>query len=111
MPYIAQNRRNLLDPSINDLGDYIQDTGDLNYAITRLTLRLIIRQGATYVTASAAMGTTIFSLMEMYRRLLAEYEDSKLCRNGDIPEIAELINQIHRTKRDHIAADTEQAHG
>ena len=88
MPYVNQTRRRLLDPTIEQLADSLQDTGDLNYAITRLTLLLIRRQGFNYVNASAAMGTASFALMEMYRRVLGPYEDEKIKQNGDVPEMA-----------------------
>ncbi len=113
MPYITQTRRDLLDPAINDLGDYMQDVGDLNYIITRLTLHLLMREGLSYENINNTLGTAQLSFNEMYRRIAAEYEDFKLRENGDLHEMRYLLAELRgkRMKSFNIAADTEQAHG
>lgn len=112
MPYVTETRRDLLNPAINELGDFMQDVGDLNYIITRLTLRLLVRQGLNYENINSTLGTAQLAFAEMYRRIAAEYEDLKLRQNGDVPEMAELLQQIRDKGRSfQIAADSTQAHG
>jgi hypothetical protein len=113
MPYILQSRRDLLDPAINDLGDFMQDVGDLNYIVTRLTLHLLMRDGLSYENINNTLGTVQLSFNEMYRRIAAEYEDFKLRENGDIPELFYLLRELRnmKLKSKDIAADAEQAHG
>jgi hypothetical protein len=113
MPYILQSRRDLLDPAINDLGDFIQDVGDLNYIITRLTLHLLVREGLSYRSINNTLGTAQLAFNEMYRRIAADYEDLKLRENGDLPEIQWLLSELRskKLKSLNIAADAEQAHG
>ena len=113
MPYILQSRRDLLDPAINDLGDFMQDVGDLNYCITRLTLHLLMRQGLSYDSINNTLGTAQLAFNEMYRRVAADYEDFKLRENGDLPEMQLLLKELRAKKMKslNIAADADQAHG
>ncbi len=91
MPYITQNKRNQLDPLINQMRDelvklatYDRDNnfeGNLNYIITRL-IRLC------YITSYANINDVIGMLecvkLEHYRTIAAPYEDQKCHDNGDV---------------------------
>lgn len=91
MPYIEQVFRPDIDRYVESLDSAIQTGGDLNYAVTRLVLRLINRQGVTYTNIRAALGDLNESAEEIRRRLLAPYENSKKEKHGDVPEFMEMI--------------------
>jgi len=115
MPYIAPDpNRKEIDPNLTqELFNSIDNVGDLNYVVTRLALRLLMRQGVCYENLAGVVGTLILVPDEIKRRFLGDYEDLKIEENGDVPEFVELL-QFLREKRqrsyDH-AADTTQAHG
>lgn len=88
MPYIKQERRP--DHLIDNLAGAIDNVGDLNYAITRLSLSLLIQQGLTYENVSNIIGTLHAVPNEMYRRFIARYEDKKASENGDVLEYSKL---------------------
>jgi hypothetical protein len=114
MPYVDEPNRELLDPYIEELGSHIGSVGDLNYIVTRLTLKHLIRQGLNYGNFDAEMGMFLCALLEMYRRVGVIYEDLKIKQNGDVPEYAEIEHQVRKLGRKlpvHHAADHEQAHG
>lgn len=116
MPYVNEVRRSLLNPGLEELGDFIQDVGDLNYCIARLTLRLLLRQGLKYNNINNTFGTAQLAFSELYRRVAAPYEDVKIRENGDVPEIETILGMIRELTMPkgqpvQIAADTAQAHG
>lgn len=86
MPYIKQERRDLLDPSIDEvifaLAQMDAGMGDLNYVVTRL----MIGMGAQgYTEMSAVRAVANDAADEYYARLMRPYEDRKIKDNGDIP--------------------------
>ena len=84
MPYIPQKAREPLDPYIGDLGDYINDVGQLNYAISQLCIEFAARQGSNYAAFNATIGVLESAKLELYRRHVAPYEDIKMAENGDL---------------------------
>lgn len=86
MPYI-KDRRDILDPRINDLADSLTTDGDLNYAITRLVSRYCALEGNwRYTLIARAVGALECVKLEFYRRLAGPYEDKARDKNGDIAE-------------------------
>ena len=79
MPYIEQDRRQLLDAYAVEA----QTPGELNYVITKLMLRFL---GSTpgYVDYNEAIGVLECIKLELYRRAVAPYEDKKCEENGDV---------------------------
>jgi hypothetical protein len=114
MPYVNEPDRELLDPYVEELGKHIENVGDLNYVVTRLTLKHLIRQGISYSNFNAEMGMFLCALLEMYRRVGVIYEDLKIKQNGDVPEYADVERIVrtmgHKLPANH-APDAEQAHG
>jgi len=93
MPYIQQAQRNELDPKINELSKSIhagydkayEVPGLLNYSITRLILdTLQLKSYPKYWKIVVAMGTLVTVMFELYRRIVAPYEDKKAEENGDV---------------------------
>lgn len=94
MPYIDAEDRRALDPKINDLAATIDGAamclpadaaGLLNYSITRLIMQTIGRQ-RRYWAFCLAIGTLFCVALEVYRRVVAPYEDMKKDLHGDVPE-------------------------
>ena len=80
MPYIEQKRRNLLLKKGHDM----EGAGDLNYIITRILNRYIEHRGTSYQTYNDIIGALEAAKLEIYRRLIAPYEDEKCKTNGDV---------------------------
>ena len=112
MPYIPQSNRQRLDSWSEALGDNIESVGDLNYVITRLSLRLLQKQGVHYDNIAGIVGTLRLAADEMVRRLVGEYENQKIEENGDVLEYAAMLLKLH-TNRDKYthAPDVAQPHG
>lgn len=85
MPYIDQNsRKNFEDfvGKINNLG--ICSAGELNYLITNLCHHYIKSKKINYTTLNEVIGVLECAKQEIYRRILAGYEDNKIQENGDV---------------------------
>jgi hypothetical protein len=74
-----------------DFDDVIQKNGvtpgDLNYLITNLIHAHIEFHGTSYLVFNEVMGVLECAKMELYRRHVAPYEDTKIEQNGDVPEV------------------------
>ncbi len=109
MPYIVQQDRRPLDPLIDQLAERIvaqaktQNSdaafaGLLNYACTRLALKVIKLQFGTLRYWLIATVTGVFHNIadEFYRRLGAPYEDKQIAKNGDVDLYEEFLRDIAR---------------
>lgn len=91
MPYIPQEKRDSLDPVIDQLHEVLvrleaddennNFEGNLNYAITRL-LRMCY--DTSYRDINDAIGMLECVKLEHYRTVAAPYEDQKKFENGDV---------------------------
>lgn len=89
MPYIKQEQRDKLDPSIRLLIKSLQEDkdnldGNFNYAVTRLLKSLY--SPPKYATYARAMGALVCIQQEFYRKVVAPYENIKEEENGKIPD-------------------------
>lgn len=93
MPYIPPARRPQLDPLQHIDPEQpaqglvispAQNTGELNYQITRLVSAFIVSKGGNYDAINAAVGVLECAKLEAYRRIAAPYECDKLSQNGDV---------------------------
>jgi len=80
MPYIKQEFRPLLDVC-KRLPD---DAGELNYVITTILDQYIKMKGKKYQTLNEVIGVMECAKLELYRRVAAPYEDTKIIENGDV---------------------------
>jgi len=97
MPYIKQENRNFIDENVGVLSGYIENVGELNYAITRLAMKFLLVKGLNYENINAVSGVLQKVLAEFDARVARPYEDLKIQENGDVPEYAEA-NAIVRDK-------------
>lgn len=81
MPYIAQAARQQLASGCRPA-----TVGELNYAITKLVHRFLRDDCESYTAYNAAIGVLECAKLELYRRIVAPYEDSKCNENGDVYE-------------------------
>jgi len=101
------------------LVEALHTVGDLNYAVTRITLQFVLAQKLSYATLAIAVGTLQYVLgiaqekvkeysftlqdqwtpvigtlrlviSEIEQRLVRPYEDIKIAENGDVPEYEAL---------------------
>lgn len=78
MPYIAQWQQERLEY------DAPQTSGELNYLFTKTALNYWRENGHSYSTFNDIVGALEGCKLELYRRLIAPYEDTKIEENGDV---------------------------
>ena len=114
MPYIAQDRRDEFDPSIEELQYQLQKLGnvegDLNYVISRL-IGSAFQNETRYHMIARVRGVLKDVGDEFYRRLGGPYEDQAIAKNGDIPEYEALSQKFLETVLKQIHQKMEEASG
>ena len=90
MPYLEQEDKKKFDPHFAGALTYLQKldikdfVGHLNYMVFKTVKFWIKRNGKKYFIFAAVIGTMICCVLEIYRRLVAPYEDKKIKENGDV---------------------------
>jgi len=81
MPYVKKTDRPRLDG-----GGAPETAGELNYLVTRLVDGYLARKGVSYGNLNEAIGVLECAKLELYRRIVARYEDRKIAdpENGDV---------------------------
>jgi hypothetical protein len=79
MPYIDQKSRD----RVTREGAAPGSAGELNFLITRLVLARL-GEHPRYEDFNAAIGALECAKLELYRRMVAPYEDKKIVENGDV---------------------------
>jgi hypothetical protein len=87
MPYIPQADRQEIDDKFSYTSNDIHSAGELNYAITLLINYYISQKGKGYSSINEVVGVLECAKLELYRRIAAPYEDSKIQQNGDVYSI------------------------
>lgn len=80
MPYIVEEDRQEIDQG---LPVRVYSEGQLNYKLTRL-VRVWLGKEPNYARINAAIGVLECAKIELYRRIAAPYEDTKIEENGDV---------------------------
>lgn len=85
MPYIKNERKEELIDNGYDCGgkDYPANAGELNYLFTKIGIEYL-EQGLNYQRINDVIGALEGAKLELYRRLAAPYEDTKIEQNGDV---------------------------
>lgn len=95
MPYITQDKRDKLDPVVEQLHQILTDLhdndisdnmeGNINYTITRLLMMVYgDRDSTRYAQVNNALGVLDAVSKEYYRKVAAPYEDQKEFENGPV---------------------------
>lgn len=84
MPYIKKDRRLALGTALEYSAiDKIEGPGELNYLIT-MFVKDFLGEKPNYERFNAAVGALESAKLELYRRMIAPYEDTKIKENGDV---------------------------
>jgi len=83
MPYIKDEDKTKFE-DLYKIAESIDSAGEMNYVITMLVRNYIERKGLCYQTLNDAVGALEGCKFELYRRVLAPYEDLKIEENGDV---------------------------
>ena len=83
MPYIKQQDRDRINLSYRDRGSP-QNSGELNYLFTVISQRYLKEHGLSYQHVNDCIGALEGAKLELYRRIVTPYEDSKIELNGDV---------------------------
>lgn len=107
MPYIKQEKRNQIDPIVDELHRILVNIklddesanleGCINYAVTRLLMQVYGNKDSTsYRSLNDALGVLDAIGKEYYRKVGAPYEDQKEFENGpvDINYDPEVVGSV-----------------
>ena len=80
-PYIPQEERRAMDNGLSP-----HSAGQLNYSISDMIRKYMYREFQTpgYDTFNEVMGVLSCVQQELYRKVIAEYEDKRCEENGDV---------------------------
>jgi len=80
MPYITKTDRRRID------GEWTipETAGELNYFFTSMIKKYIGLKGESYQTYNDVLGCLEGCKLELYRRKVSPYEDTKIKSNGDV---------------------------
>jgi len=84
MPYIKSFDRTMLDNLVIHFLRHGRIHGRLNYFIFKLTKEAIKLNGESYGAYKEILGELECAKFEIYRRMVAKYEDEKMNENGDV---------------------------
>lgn len=85
MPYIANSEKEKIDKGFVALHlSELNNAGSLNYAIHQVIAQYISQNKEDYQTYNDIVGVLDCAKMELYRRLISEYEDKKISKNDDV---------------------------
>ena len=81
MPYIQKEKRYKL---VAETLESPESPGELNYTITTLCNEYLKLKGVNYTNMNEVIGVLECAKLELYRRMVAPYEDVKKEENGDV---------------------------
>jgi len=92
MPYLTQEDRKALEEAEASGNFYIylgslelrKFAGHLNFIIFKTVRVWIYHNKVSYFSFATIVGTIVCCVLEIYRRLVAPYENSKIKQNGDV---------------------------
>lgn len=85
MPYITNSEKEKIDKGFVALHlSELNNAGSLNYAIHQVIAQYISQNQESYQTYNDIVGALDCAKMELYRRLISEYEDKKMAQNKDV---------------------------
>lgn len=95
MPYLTEEDKLEHSRRIdNGRTPYINNSGDLNYLVTRLIVVYLDQHDISYKTCGQIVDALDNAKDEFKRRILSPYEDLKIEQNGDVyPSLDELLQQ------------------
>ena len=92
MPYIDKDLRPAIDSQLESLIKELHCAGDFNYTIFKLIGLRLNSVGMKYQNLNEMIGMLECCKLEIYRRIIASYEDQAIAKNGDVQGINWLDN-------------------
>jgi hypothetical protein len=83
MPYLTKENRQKFDSMLRER-EKCSTPGELNYIITVILTDYMQEKGLSYSTINDMVGALECCKLELYRRIAAPYEDTKIVQNGDV---------------------------
>ncbi len=80
MPYLEETVKRSLDKNLRKMSE----PGHLTYKLYKLCLSYIDLRGKSFLVLCEVMGALLCTILELYRRIVAPYEDTKIKENGDV---------------------------
>lgn len=96
MPYITQDDRRVLTQLADDVAEHLKHPGKLNYFFSRVMHQLIKHNRLSYMVVNALIGVLECCKLELYRTVVAPYENQKRRENGSV---SDLDNDSHERMR------------
>ena len=90
MPYIPNSERQKANDGV------IPNAGTLNYAVHQLIDEYFKQNNRNYQTINDVIGVMDCVKMELYRRMVTEYEEIKILQNGDCAPYTNWITDKHK---------------
>lgn len=93
MPYIDAKLRSSIDLKLDELFNICHTNslafspGELNYIITKLLHNDILQTGLSYANLNEVIGVLECAKLELYRMIVAKYENQKLRENGPVSDL------------------------
>lgn len=86
MPYISPTDREFLDILVSCIKATrnINTAGKLNYLFTHIMKRYLEIKGVSYQSYNDIIGALEGAKLELYRRQIGDYENSKINEHGDV---------------------------
>lgn len=87
MPYIKKAQRPAIDQLVTPLIDHLKSLsledqdGSLNYVVTKIIKHVYPQK---YFHFNRALGVLTAITLELYRKIIGPYEDTKIAENGDV---------------------------
>lgn len=95
MPYIKDATKRKRIRELMDMAlVYIDEKGDLNFAICTLVALLILRNGIGYTKMSEMIDAVHDAECELRRRLLDPYEEIKMVENSDVRDFETILDKM-----------------
>ena len=84
MPYIKEVDKEKFEDALKSIIDNIVTPGEFNYVISMICKELLVIEGESYSNYNDLIGILECAKLELYRRMVAPYEDKKIIENGDV---------------------------
>lgn len=80
MPYLKEEVRE----SLKYTARAAASAGELNFLFAQVIQEYLDQHGCSYVVLNEVVGALECCKLEVYRRIVAPYEDEKISENGDV---------------------------
>lgn len=95
MPYIKDKELRIAIQNVLHDIEILDEPGDLNFAIITMCHNYIKRKGLSYSTLNEVTGVLECAKLELYRQVVAKYEDKKRLANGSVSELDSIgLNEV-----------------